>query len=124
MALRVSPDGCKNVNFSLLTVSVEIFATKRLGAKLELFSLNTKKFPRRAVQGQTAQSGMDVELLETKFGGRRMDKCTSILAITTPPLLREMGTEQVLLSLHALTAVQTYVARECAGLSVFFNIPE
>lgn len=48
--------GHKNINNSLLTGSAEIFATAQLAEKLELSSLDTKRFMSWIVRGEEAPS--------------------------------------------------------------------
>lgn len=122
MALCFSSDGSKNINLSVLTVSVEIFANEQLVAKLELSSLKMKKFLSSAVEGTTAPSQETVKVLKVKMRGRKEGKSSSIFAITDPPLWRETCREHIRQILLVLTAVQTYAASDLRTRKWFFRL--
>lgn len=64
------------------------------------------------MQGETAPSRKIVEVHGAKVERPEKGNLVLILAITDPPLLQKVGTEQIRQTLRAPTAVHKYTASE------------
>lgn len=119
-----SSDDCNNINLSVLTGFVEIFAAKQLAALIELTLLGMKNFLGSVVQSETALSRKMVRVVDAKMGARKKEDFTLKFAITDPPPLREAGTKPARHTLGAAFSLRKYAADDVRLRDAFSAISE
>lgn len=91
---------------------VEGFQTKRFGKKLNIISLNIRKFIKWASQGETTTSQTVLAFLKGNTEGRKEAHFAAILGTGSAPDLQEIDTERWQQLQRVFTAAQVFRVSE------------